>query len=287
MFLSRLSFSGSHPAVCRAGFSLPPLVPAPHQWWSVQGFPPWRLRPPYSHPAAHQIYTGRTSHPQNINPGFFSRSWRPLHTTMECPDRDREPPHKKRKSAEERRRVEEREERRWGAKDGSCRKEHPDPSTDRHPRHQHFKDSSRDRRRNGDGKDVGRENYGEKNEERTKTENKNRQRKDGTGRDEAQHRGRSEHQQGGLKDPPSAGSRTQFLKSGPEQDTNSSHEPKPNPWFKERTVEHHRSPQEEQFRNRTHRSNPCQADEATRQPSPPVRRQDGAAPVKRKKLFMV
>uniref|UniRef100_A0A3Q3EYJ2 Protein angel homolog 1 n=1 Tax=Labrus bergylta TaxID=56723 RepID=A0A3Q3EYJ2_9LABR len=69
MFLRQLSSSflpHSRPALCRAGFSgasyLPHFLPAPHPWWSAQRFPPRPPGLPPSHPAAHQVYSGRTFH---------------------------------------------------------------------------------------------------------------------------------------------------------------------------------------------------------------------------------
>uniref|UniRef100_A0A3B4Y9J3 Angel homolog 2 n=1 Tax=Seriola lalandi dorsalis TaxID=1841481 RepID=A0A3B4Y9J3_SERLL len=119
MFLRRLSSLGSaflprrRPALCSASSpSVPQVVPAPHPWWSVQGFPPWPPRLPHTHPPARQVFTGRTLHPHNINHGNFGRSWRSFSTCggllMERSGRDREPPQKRRKSEEERRNEEER-----------------------------------------------------------------------------------------------------------------------------------------------------------------------------------
>uniref|UniRef100_A0A3B4UQB7 Protein angel homolog 1 n=1 Tax=Seriola dumerili TaxID=41447 RepID=A0A3B4UQB7_SERDU len=109
MFLRRLSSLGSaflprrHPALCSASSpSVPQVVPAPHPWWSVQGFPPWPPRLPHTHPPARQVFTGRTLHPHNINHGNFGRSCRSFSTCggllMERSGRDREPPQKRRKT---------------------------------------------------------------------------------------------------------------------------------------------------------------------------------------------
>lgn len=239
---------------------------------------------------------------------------------MEHPDRERGPPHKRRKSAEEKRSVEEREGHRAAAaagatggkeKYGRRDHQHQDPSAGRHSRpNQHFIDGSQDRKKNGAGKDVNRENIRDKDVERTKNWNKNRMRKDSTSRDETLNRGRSEHQQGGYKDSQTGGSRTQTPKSKPEQDPGYVQKPKPNSWFKERCTEkqreHHRNtkgPEEmlsgissdggkwteilSQTCNTTHPSNPWHVGEANRQPSPPGtsspdRLQDKATPVKRK-----
>lgn len=235
MFLRQLSSFGSSflprslPPLCRAGFRsssasssyLPWFSPAPHPWSSLWGFPPWPPRLPASHPAAHQVFSGRPLHPRIINPGNFGGSWHPFSTSaglmMERPDRDREPPHKRRKSAEERRSAEEREHRGGAA--------------GHHPNH-HFRDGSRDKGKNGAGKGVRGENSRDKDVERTKS--KDRQRKD-SARDGTPNRGKSEHQQGGHKDSQPASSRTQTPKTKPVQDKVHMH--RPNPWFKDRAAE--------------------------------------------------
>lgn len=266
MFLRQLSSSAasflphSRPALSRAGFRsssassssfhIPRFLPAPHPWWSVQGFPPWPPRLPHSHPAGRRVFSGRTSHPRSIGPGDFGGSWRSFSTSpgLMMERHDREPPHKRRKSTEEKKSFEEREGRRGGggaagttggeAKDGGSKREHHHlgSSTDSRPRPNHcFKDGSRDRGRNGAGKDVSRENSRDKDVERTKAVNKDRQRKDSAGRDETTNRGRSAHQHGGHKDSQHARSRTQTPKSKPEAGQVPTH--KPNPWFKQRGAE--------------------------------------------------
>ncbi|XP_051265465.1 LOW QUALITY PROTEIN: protein angel homolog 2 [Dicentrarchus labrax] len=256
MFLRQLSSFGSsflprsRPALCRAGFRsssasssyLPHFIPAPHPWWSVRGFPPWPPRLPHSHPAAHQVVSARTLHPQSINPADFGGR-RSFHTstglTMERPNRDREPPPKRRKSAEENRSVEEREGHRGaaaGGRDGGSKREHHhlDSRADSRPRSNHYcKDGSRDRGNTAAGTGVSRENSRDRYVGRTRTGDKHRQRKDSAGRYDPQNRGRSTHQQGGRKD--SQPARTQPPKSKPEQDKVPMH--KPNPWFKERGAE--------------------------------------------------
>ncbi|KAF3703170.1 Protein angel -like protein 2 [Channa argus] len=288
MFLSRLSslssytssfLSRSRPALCWAGFSsnsasscITPFIPASDPWWSVQGFPPWPPRLPHSHPATHQVFTGRILRSKNINPGNASGGWRSFYTTagllMERPDRDRGPPQKRRKSAEEKRTVEQRDGHRGGvtaggtggkAKDGSSKRDHhlQDPSADRRPRQSpFFGDRSQDRGKNGARKDGSREKMNSKDVERTKSGNKNRERKDGGSQDETPHQGRREHYQRGHKDSQTAKSRTQTPKSKQEKDSVSMHKPKANPWFKERGGERqgesHRNttPAEERFRDR-------------------------------------
>ncbi|KAK2855902.1 hypothetical protein Q5P01_004637 [Channa striata] len=266
MFLSRLScsfLSRSRPPRCWASFSgnsdsshLPQFIPAPHPWWSAQGFPPWPRRLPRSHPGTHRVFTGRTLRSHSCNPGDASGSWRLYYTTaglmMERPDRDRGPPQKKRKNTEDKRSVDERDGHRHGgaaaagggkAREGSSNREHGfhDPSADRRPRaNPSFGDRSQDRGRNGAGKDVSRENVS-KGLERTKGANIDRQRKDSTSQDEAPYRGRREHHHHhhhhhhhrGPKESQSAESRTQTPKSKPEKDSVSVHKAKPNPWFKE------------------------------------------------------
>uniref|UniRef100_A0A3Q3EVN5 Angel homolog 2 (Drosophila) n=1 Tax=Labrus bergylta TaxID=56723 RepID=A0A3Q3EVN5_9LABR len=114
MFLRQLSSSflpHSRPALCRAGFSgasyLPHFLPAPHPWWSAQRFPPRPPGLPPSHPAAHQVYSGRTFHTLSIYSSDFGGSRRSFHASaglmMERHDRDRGPPQKRRKSVEEKR----------------------------------------------------------------------------------------------------------------------------------------------------------------------------------------
>ncbi|XP_026174015.1 protein angel homolog 2 isoform X2 [Mastacembelus armatus] len=306
MFLSRLSSCSCsflpcpRPAVCSARFrsstaspNCPHVIPTTPPWWSVQGFPPWRPRLLCSHSS----FTGRTLHPQNTNPGFFGSSWRSFCTSadlmMERPDRDREPPHKRRKSTEEKSSVEEKEGHRGGAaratggkaKDGSYRREHqnlhPSSNTLPEPNH-HFRDGSRA------GKVISRESSRGKDGERTKTESQSRQRNDSTGQDETPNRGRSKHQQRVQ----TAGPWTQTSKSRSEQDIDSMHKPRPNPWFKDKGAEEqwdHGRPTtgpEDQQRHRgcgevqwmglhskpcstTHPHNPWQAADSTRQPPPP------------------
>lgn len=278
MFLRQLSSSGSsflprsRPALCRAGYRsssasthLPHFIPTPHPCWSVRGFPPWPPRLPYSHPAAHQAFSGRTLHPRNIHPGNFGGRWRSFYTSavlmMDRPDRDREPPLKRRKSAEEKRSVEEREGHRGGAAGtaGGSKREHHhlDSRTDSRPQPNHrFKDGSRDRGRSGAGKGVSRESSRDKDVERTRTGDKDRPRKDHTARDETPNPRRSAHQQEGHKE---SQSRTQTPKSIPEQDKAPMH--KPNPWFKQRGAEE---------QGRCERNpNPWQVARANREPPPP------------------
>uniref|UniRef100_A0A8C4NMG7 Angel homolog 2 (Drosophila) n=1 Tax=Dicentrarchus labrax TaxID=13489 RepID=A0A8C4NMG7_DICLA len=217
MFLRQLSSFGSsflprsRPALCRAGFRsssasssyLPHFIPAPHPWWSVRGFPPWPPRLPHSHPAAHQVVSARTLHPQSINPADFGGR-RSFHTstglTMERPNRDREPPPKRRKSAEENRSVEEREGHRGaaaGGRDGGSKREHHhlDSRADSRPRSNHYcKDGSRDRGNTAAGTGVSRENSRDRYVGRTRTGDKHRQRKDSAGRYDPQNRGRIYHQ---------------------------------------------------------------------------------------------
>nr|XP_020443731.1 protein angel homolog 2 isoform X2 [Monopterus albus] len=310
MSRSRLSsFSSflpcSHSALCRARFrsssaaSYPPqFIPAPHPWWSVRGFPPWPPRPPHSHPATLQLFIGRALHLQNIHPRLFFTS---AGLMMERPDREREPPHKRRKSTEEKRSVEERGGHRGGvagapggkAKDGNSKREHRhlDPSSDGHPRPNHYlRDGSRDRRKNGTGADVSGENSRGKTVERTQPE-----RKDSRSQEETLTRGRSEHQQGRHKDSQTAGSRTQTSKSKPEQDAVPMQKPKLSPWFTERGAEEQRRDRGSgggqwmgllsQPCSTTYPPNPWQVAGAGRQPpppgtSPPVSQQHEAAPVK-------
>ncbi|XP_056219578.1 protein angel homolog 2 isoform X2 [Seriola aureovittata] len=301
MFLRRLSSLGSaflprrRPALCSASSpSVPQVVPAPHPWWSVQGFPPWPPRLPHTHPPARQVFTGRTLHPHNINHGNFGRSWRSFSTCggllMERSGRDREPPQKRRKSEEERRNEEERGRHTGGAagatggkaKDGSAKREHHhlDPSVDRRPRpNHHFRDGGEERRRSGAAGGSR-----DKDGDRTKTVSQDRQRRDGSGRDATPN-------QRWHKDSQAAGSRTQTPKSKPEQGQVPTHKPKPNPWFKGRGAEeqggHHKNTKgpEEQTRDRrggggpwaglpsqprgTTPLNPWQGAGATRQPPPP------------------
>ncbi|XP_026197805.1 protein angel homolog 2 isoform X2 [Anabas testudineus] len=333
MFLSQLSSSSSsflprsHLILCRAGFKssttpsyLPHFIPAPRPWSSVRGFPPWHPRLHHSYPPAQQVFTIRTSHHQNINPGILSDRCRSFYTTAslmtELPHRDRGPPYKRRKSTEEKRNAGEREGHRAAVagateskvKDGRREHQHQDPSTSRHPQpNQHFRDGSRHRGTNGAEKEVSRETIRDKDVERTKYWNKNRSRKDSTSHDETQHRRRTEHQQGGCKDSQTGGFRTQTHKSRPEQDAGYMQKPKPNPWFKDRSgekqVEHHRNTRpEEKLRDKSgdrgqgrgfltqpsntiHPSNPWRVAEANKQPpppgtSPPDRQQDEATPVK-------
>lgn len=269
MFLSWLS--SSFLPHCKAILSrLPRFIPAPHPWWSEQGFHPWHPRLPQ------RVFGTRTLHS-----GTFSGSFRSVYTTaglmMERPDRDRGPPYKRRKSAEERS-VEEREGRRAAVTGGTThdgRREHQDPR-ERHRRpHQHCTDERRDGGRIEAGRNVDRTNYW----------NKNRPWKDGTSQDQTPNKKR-DHWQEGRKDPQTAASRTQTLKSRPEQ------EPKPNPWFKDRDPgkeqQHHRNKKgpEETLRdksgdvgqgrgllpqpsNATRPSNPWQVAGASRQPHPP------------------
>lgn len=327
MFLSRLSSSSSsflphcNNILCRAGFEsstscLPRFIPSPRPWWSVQGFPPWHPRLLHSHLSAQQVSATRSLHP-----GTFNGSCRSFYTTaglmMERPDRDRGPPYKRRKSAEGRRSVVEKEGHRAAVagatgcqeKDGRREYQHQDPSAGRHPlQNQHFTDGSRDRGKNGAGKNVSRENLRDKDVDRTKNWNKNRPWKDSTSQDETPKK-KSEHQQGGCKDPQTGASRTQTPKSRPEQDAGYRQKPKPNPWFKDRGPgkegEHHRNtkgPEEKlrdksgdggqgrgllpQPRNTTPPSNPWQVAGASKQPpppgtSPPDHQHDEATSVKR------
>lgn len=330
MFLRQLSSSSSsflprsRPALCRAGFrsssatsSYLPHFPAPFPWWSVRGFPPRPPRLPHPHPAAPQVFSGRTLHPRSINPGNFSGTWRSFNTSatlmMERPDRDREPPHKRRKSAGEKRSVDEREGHRGGAagptggKNGGSKREqhHLDSSTDNRPRPNHrFKDGSRDRGNNESGKGVSRANSRDKNVERIRSGDKHRHWKDGAGRDETTNRGRSAHQRGGHKD--SQPERTQAPQSEPEQGKVPLH--KHNAWFKGRGAEEQggcerdTGGREGQLKERTSDGgrwtgflsppcsntlppNPWQVAGATRQPPPPgdcppVRQQEDVQPVK-------
>ncbi|XP_041814825.1 protein angel homolog 2 isoform X2 [Chelmon rostratus] len=258
MFFRQLNSSGSsflpcsRPALCRAGIRnrastscLPHFIPAPHPWWSLWGFPPWPPRLPRSCPATRHIFSGTTSH---IHPGNCGGSWRWFYTSaslmMERPIKDREPPYKRRKSAEEKRSGEEREGHRegvagaTGAKVGGYKKEHHhlESSTESRPQPKHsFKDGGRDRGSSGAGKGVSRDNSRDKDVERTKTKDKDRQRKDSTTRDETPNRGRSARQQGANNDSQPARSRTQTLKSKPEQDQVPMYTS--NPWFKERAAE--------------------------------------------------
>ncbi|XP_078130852.1 protein angel homolog 2 isoform X1 [Sander vitreus] len=251
MFLRQLSSFGSsflprsRPRLCRAGFRsssasssyFPRCIPAPRPWCSVRGFPPRPPGLPRSHPAARQVFSGRTLHPRGISQGNFGGSWHPFSTSaglmMERPDR--EPPHKRRKSSEEMRSAEETQHRGGGhgatagkAKDeGSKRKHHHrDSSTDSCPRTHHgFKDGSKDRGKKGAGKGPGWAHSRDKDVERTKTGNTDRQRTD-----ETPNRGRSAHQQGGHRD-----SRPETPKSKPKQDKDPMH--RPNAWFKDRGAE--------------------------------------------------
>ncbi|XP_020483284.2 protein angel homolog 2 isoform X1 [Labrus bergylta] len=226
MFLRQLSSSflpHSRPALCRAGFSgasyLPHFLPAPHPWWSAQRFPPRPPGLPPSHPAAHQVYSGRTFHTWSISSSDFGGSRRSFHASaglmMERHDRDRGPPQKRRKSVEEKRSLEER----GGAAGGSKREHHqPDSSTDGRPRqNRNIRDGSRDRGRNGA---VSQDNCRDREEERTKSKSQDRQKKG-----ETSPHWRSPHQHGGHKD-----SQQERPKSKPEHR-------KPNPWFKERSEE--------------------------------------------------
>lgn len=212
----------------------------------MQGFSPWPPRLPRFHPAAHQVFSGRTLHPQIINPGNFGGSSFSTSAGLMMERPDREPPHKRRKSAEERRSVEEREHRGGAAagvtggktKDGGSKREyhHLESRTDSRPRPNHrFKDGSQDRGKNEDRKGVSWEYSRDKDVERTATRNKDRQRKDSASRDETLNRGKSAHQQGGHKDSQPVSCRTQTPKSNPEQHKVSMH--KPNPWFKGRSAE--------------------------------------------------
>ncbi|XP_070705955.1 octapeptide-repeat protein T2-like, partial [Pempheris klunzingeri] len=250
MFLRQLSSSVSSilprspPALSRAGFRsssvsssyVPHLVPAPRPWWPVRGFPPWPPRLP------HQVFFGRTLRPRSINPGYFTGGCHPFYTSagvmMERRDRDREPPYKRRKSAEEARSVKEKEGQRGGAAGGKDKDKGSkwDSGTDSCPRsNNRFKDGSRERGRNGAGKDVRRENSRDAAAERTKTGIKDRQRKDSDGGDETPNRGRAAHQQRQHEDSQPARSRTQTPQSKPEPEQVTMH--KPNPWFKGRGVE--------------------------------------------------
>lgn len=255
MFLRQLSSFGSsflprsRPALCRAALRgssasssaspsrLHSTPTPPPPWWTVRGFPPWRPRLPHSHPAARQVYSGRTLHPPNINPGDAAGSWRSFNTSagLMMERSDREPPPKRRKSAEEKRSAEEREGYRGGAaggkvKDGGSKREqhHLDPSGSFPPNHR-LKDASRDSGKHGAGKGVSRENSRDKDVERTKTWSKDRDGNRNVQRkDEASHRGRSTHQQDERKDSQPAAPRTQTSSSKPEQHAEFVH--KPNPW---------------------------------------------------------
>ncbi|KAI3364589.1 hypothetical protein L3Q82_011371 [Scortum barcoo] len=211
MFLRQLSSSAasflpaSRPALSwssSASVGLPRFTPPPHPCRPVRGFPP---RPPR---LPRQVFSGRTPHPLNVNPGDAGGKWRSFHTSaglvMERADRDREPPLKRRKSAEEKRSVEERE----GPRGGSSKREHrsSESGKDSRPQPNHcFKDGGQDRGRSGAEKGVSRENSRDRGVERTRS------------RDETPNRGRGTHQQEGRKEQP----RTQTSESKPEQE---------NPW---------------------------------------------------------
>uniref|UniRef100_UPI0037E8FA1E protein angel homolog 2 isoform X2 n=1 Tax=Semicossyphus pulcher TaxID=241346 RepID=UPI0037E8FA1E len=298
MFLRQLSSSflpRSRPTLCRAGFrsssassNRPNFIPAPYPWWSVRGYPPWPPRLPHSYPGAYQDFSGRTLHAQNISSGNFGGPRRSFYTSaslmMEQSDRDRGPPHKRRKSVEEKRSFE------GGvtggkAQDGGSKREHHHNQSHQHDR---SRDGSRDRGRNGAGKGVSRENFKDREGERTKTWDKERQRKDSASRDET-NRGRSAHQQGGQRDSQPERSRTQTPKSKPEHDKVPTH--KPNPWFKERRAEEQGGCErstEGHLRDRSRTAvpeNPWQVAGSNREPAPPgtclsVRQQEDIKPEK-------
>ncbi|XP_029984228.1 protein angel homolog 2 isoform X1 [Sphaeramia orbicularis] len=253
MFLRQLSPFGSsflprsRQALYGAGFRsggasstsayLHHFVPAPHPWWSGQGFPPWPPR--LLHPAAPQVFSGRTVRTANGNTGNFGGSWCSFYTSaglmMERPDRDREPPHKRRKSAEG--------HKGGGApasKEGGAKGEYhhtPDHHRDfgHQPNHQH-KDRSRDKGENGSGKDFSREKSRDKNVERTKSGDRSTQ-------NETQNKGRTLHHHHWHKSSQPAESRTQTTKSKPEQDAVCAHKPRPNPWFKGKSADQQGRPE--------------------------------------------
>nr|XP_046228688.1 protein angel homolog 2 isoform X2 [Scatophagus argus] len=321
MLLRQLSSSGSsflpcrRPALCRAGVRssgasssyLPHIPSPPPPWWLVRGFPPWPPRLLHSHPAAHQVFSGRTLRPRRFNPGNFAGSWRFFYASapLRMERADREPSHKWRRSTEERRRSEERERHRGGAvgltgaKDGGSSRERGHPySSSGHSRPNHqFKEGHRDRRISESGESVRKDNSRDRDVGRTRTEDKDRQRKDSTGRHETPNRGRSTYEQRGHKDSHPARSGTETSQSKPGQDKVFIH--KPNPWFKERSAQG----EEGHLRDRvsdggqwtwhlsqpcshTRPSNPWQVAGARRQPpppgtSPPVRQPKEAKQAKR------
>lgn len=292
MFLRQLSSFGSsflhrgRPALCGAGFrsstasSAFPihlcLIPAPPQWWTVRGFPPWPprlLRPHPAAAAAYQVFSGHIARRSfNTSAGLLMERTH------------REPPHKRRKSAEEKGNTGEREAQTGGAaKDGGSKKEHRPLNPNAESFRPNHRPKDEDGGKHGAGKCANRESdRGKKRTEyvskgREGERNRSAQRKDGAARDETPHRGNGAHQQGARKDSqPAAHS--------------SSYKHKPNDWFQKKRD---RSSDGGAPHGRAPPSNPWQVAGANRQPPPPgmcppVRPQQVPAPMKgqRSELIM-